>query len=228
MRSLRRIPSLALLSFFVMAGCTDSPTTAPEQPPSAPTVSLGLGVSKEEEKRLERMLDLEKERLKEAKEASKAEFEAAREEWKAFEHEWKEAHKGDEHARSKLLRCEPLEYDGESKIIGPAGGSIKMGPHELEIPKGALPIPVVITGEAPTTSLVQVDFAPHGLVFLKQPTLTLSYKHCMQPAEFTQEVVYLGPGNKVLERPASDDKKMLEKVQAWIDHFSRYAVAYRR
>ena len=55
----------------------------------------------------------------------------------------------------------------------------KIGPHTLDIPAGALTEPTVVTAEAPGSNLVTVTFSPHGLTFLKQPELTLSYARCL-------------------------------------------------
>jgi len=94
------------------------------------------------------------------------------------------------------------------------------------IPKGALDEEQLITAEAPTSSLVDVEFAPHGLEFLQSAQLKLSYKGCVRPTGVDFRVAYLGQGNQVLELPPSKDDKLDDVVEALIGHFSRYAVAY--
>ena len=84
----------------------------------------------------------------------------------------------------------------------------------------------MITGETPPTTLVQVKFSPHGLVFLASSQLTMNYDHCIVPAGQTQQIVYLAPGHQVLEHEHSKDDQLKHAVRAFIDHFSSYAVAY--
>ena len=161
---------------------------------------------------------------------------AAKAEWKAWKADWKEQYKLEKEAWKRqhpdqkggpeiqLLRCEPRDYDAEAAIIGPAGGSIKVGEHELVIPKGALAQEELIVAEAPTSPLVDVTFAPHGLQFLAPAQLTLSYKGCIRPTSTEFLIAYI-QGNQVLELPPSVDVKADDEVDADIDHFSRYAVA---
>lgn len=186
-----------------------------------------------EEKRregLDRRLGEEKDRIKAARESSRELARRLRAEWKTWKKEWnqarKQAKKNGISLSVDLLRCEPQEYDAETKIIGPAGGQLKMGPHKLIIPRGALREEVVITAEAPVTDLVAVEFSPHGLEFHRSPVLELDYKHCLVPDD-TQDhqVVYLDQAENVLEYLASTDDKAFDEVLARIDHFSRYALA---
>ena len=80
--------------------------------------------------------------------------------------------------------------------------------------------------EAPPSSLVDVRFQPHGLQFQKTARLTISYKGCVRPTSSRLLIAYLGSGNRVLELPPSVDHKNDGKVEAGIDHFSRYAIAW--
>jgi hypothetical protein len=47
-----------------------------------------------------------------------------------------------------LLTCTPLPPTRTQQTVGPAGGTIAVGPHRLEIPAGALTAPVLITAQA--------------------------------------------------------------------------------
>jgi hypothetical protein len=49
-----------------------------------------------------------------------------------------------------LLSCSALPYASATQTIGSAGGSIRVGPHTLVVPAGALSAPVAITGELRT------------------------------------------------------------------------------
>ena len=162
----------------------------------------------------------------------------ARAEWKAWKEDWMEQYKLQtrawkrEHPGEKggpdvqLMRCEPHDYAADAAIIGPNGGTLHVGQHELMIPKGALDHEELITAEAPTSSLVDVRFQPEGLQFSTDARLKLSYKDCVRPTSADLFVAYLGHGNQVLELPPSRDQKIDDDVEADIGHFSRYALAY--
>ena len=219
---------LTLLIVGFMAACSDAPTgaSAPDQMVASGSTEWFMGLDSETESRLKAELEAEKDRIKLVKELSKPKYEAARQRYRLFEKIWKAYRKTNKDATVDLLRCEPQEYHAETKVIGPGGGTLHAGEHELEIPKGALLEPTVITAEAPTTDLVEVELQPHGLVFAKRPTLTLSYKHCLQPENYRHGVVYLNDQDEVLEEIPSHDKHIVDKVEAWLQHFSRYAVMY--
>ena len=71
------------------------------------------------------------------------------------------------------MRAEPLASSlTETRVIGPAGGTISLGGVTLSVPKGALDQPVAITATVPAGSSLQVEFAPHGLQFNSPFTLT--------------------------------------------------------
>ncbi|HET8625388.1 MAG TPA: hypothetical protein VFM14_17645, partial [Gemmatimonadales bacterium] len=81
---------------------------------------------------------------------------------------------------SGLLTCTPLPEARTEQTVGPAGGTILVGPHRLVIPAAALTSPVLITAEAPSDSVNSVRLLPHGLTFApgKPAKLTLSYANC--------------------------------------------------
>jgi hypothetical protein len=226
-----------MLAALAMLGCTDA--TAPSEPSStflAHSVEASVSSARHEE--LKRELERRQAEFKAIKEASKGSVKAAREEFKAWKKDWKEQYKLEKEAWKRahphekgepeiqLLRCEPQDYAGSAAIIGPNGGTIKVGGHELVIPKGALAREELIVAEAPPSSLVDVRFSPHGLQFGKPAQLTLSYKDCVRPTSSEFLIAYLGEGRQVLELPPSVDHKGNNEVEAAIDHFSRYAVAW--
>ena len=126
---------------------------------------------------------------------------------------------------AEFVLCEPRDYDAETAIIGPAGGEIHVGEHRLIIPEGALQDWTLITMEAPPSLLVEVKFTPHGVHFDKQPQLKLSYTRCYVPHNHPFRVVYIDDANNILEWPTSVDLKHFGVVWAWIEHFSKYALA---
>lgn len=230
---------LAMLVGTTLLACTDAGTPAEPGMSLAPQFRSAAGDSAHARREaLQRELKDRKAYFKALKEANRDELKAAKEEWKAWKRDWKEQYKLEkeawkrEHPGEKggpeiqLLRCEPQAYDADVAIIGPAGGTLHVGPHELVIPQGALAQDELITAEAPTSSLVDVRFEPHGLEFLSPAQLTLSYKDCVRPTAADFLVAYLGWGNRITELPPSTDNKADADVEADIDHFSRYAVAW--
>ena len=123
-----------------------------------------------------------------------------------------------------LLICEPEPYKSTVKVIGRDGGVIRVGDHKLEIPPYALRRNTVITAERPTGKVASVRLSPHGLQFDRTATLTLDYSHCSYSAP--NRMAYTDEKLNILEYPRSFDDRRREQVEAKIDHFSRYAVAY--
>jgi hypothetical protein len=229
---------LSLAAAIAMLACSDA--EAPSAPSSGPEVSFSVAsdAAKARHEALKEELDARKAYFKEMKEANKDALKTAKEEWKQWKHDWREQYKLEKEAWKRahpgekggpeiqLLRCEPQGYQGDAAIVGPKGGTLHVGDHELVIPEGALEQDVLITAEAPTSSLVDVHFEPHGLQFQKPARLTLSYKHCVRPTNADFLIAYLGQGNQIWELPPSVDDKSSKDVEAEIDHFSRYAVAW--
>src|SRR5256885_8178122 len=77
-----------------------------------------------------------------------------------------------------LLGCTPMPTATATQTVGPAGGVIRIGPHALSIPAGALDAPVTITATAPSDKVNRVQFQPEGLVFRRSAALTMSYANC--------------------------------------------------
>jgi hypothetical protein len=240
MRNARQLMlAMLVLAGSVAIGCTDAgaPTNPSDLSPSFSTAEQEATKEQRQERheQLKLLLKLQKERIKQEKELRKDAYELARDEWKAYKEEWKaykellkRAKKGQASTLvdADLLRCKPRPYDGEAAIIGPDGGTLHIGEHELVIPKGALSQEELIVADAPTSSLVDVDFYPEGLKFAQSAKLTLSYKDCLVPATVDLRLAYVGWGLRILELPPSQDIRDLSEVTGDIDHFSRYAVAY--
>jgi hypothetical protein len=124
-----------------------------------------------------------------------------------------------------LLTCESQRYVVAQKTIGPQGGSLTIGRHKLEIPRGALASKVTITGEQVSDTITSVRLSPEGLRFAKPARLVLSYRDCGSVG-LPKRVAYTDELLRILELPQSQDYPKYEYVTGWIDHFSRYAVAY--
>jgi hypothetical protein len=129
-------------------------------------------------------------------------------------------------AVTDLLLCSPQKYEVESQVIGSKGGTIRVGSHELVIPKGALKGKVKITAEQVRGSTNSIRFSPEGLRFEKPATLTMTYDNCAVVL-LQKKIVYTDEKLKILEvLKASLDIFKKKEVTAPIDHFSRYALAY--
>jgi hypothetical protein len=124
-----------------------------------------------------------------------------------------------------LLLCSPQPYAVETRTIGSDGGTIKVGTHSLEIPRGALKKKTKITAEQVRGSTNSLRFSPEGLRFEKPADLTMTYDNCLLVL-LPKKVVYTDEKLKILEVLRSLDLFKKKTVTAPIDHFSRYAVAY--
>jgi hypothetical protein len=123
-----------------------------------------------------------------------------------------------------LFGCETPTYGTVSRTVGQYGGTIKVGPHSLYIPPGALEQAVPITARATAGKQVRVEFEPHGLEFKRPAVLTLSYAHCAsRPAR--PKVVYVGDDLKILETVPTINDVWGERVVGRLQHFSGYAFA---
>lgn len=126
-----------------------------------------------------------------------------------------------------LLSCTPLPYSRSSATIGSAGGSLRIGPHTLVVPQGALNGPVTISAEIISGSINSVRFSPEGLQFLKAAPLTMSYSNCSGLGMLLpKKIAYTSEILSILELVQSIDLAGQQRVTGQLKHFSRYAVAY--
>jgi hypothetical protein len=128
-----------------------------------------------------------------------------------------------------VLVCKPQPYASTTQVVGPEGGTIKVGRHTLVIPAGALSGSVQIKAEAPSDVSSSVRFSPEGLQFNAghSPVLTLDYSNC--PAgrlNILKHIAYTTERLKILTRLISLDNLLKLQISAPIEHFSRYAVAW--
>jgi hypothetical protein len=127
-----------------------------------------------------------------------------------------------------LLSCPTTKSYSSTQVVGPAGGVIRVGPHALTIPAGALASKVRITATAPAGDNVLVEFAPHGLRFAKPTSLALSYRECGLVQGLLLQVVYVDDHRSILELVTSSNNIFTRTVVGRVDHFSGYAVATRK
>jgi hypothetical protein len=124
-----------------------------------------------------------------------------------------------------LLTCEPQPYEAQTKVIGPLGGQINVGNHNLKILALALSEDVTITVEQIEGSVRSVRLNPEGLHFAVPAILTLSYMGCEDTAH-PKRIVYTDELLNILEWLVSLDLNSSSQVQTLLGHFSRYAVAF--
>ena len=126
-----------------------------------------------------------------------------------------------------LVACPAQPEARAEQEIGPAGGTLQVGPHTLAIPPGALETPVLISGVAPSDSVVSVRLAPEGLRFARPARLTLSYAQCpLLPRLLPKRIAYTTDLLEVVRLLVSVDDLLHQRVSTGLDHFSRYAVAW--
>ena len=127
---------------------------------------------------------------------------------------------------SGLLSCTQTA-DSVTQVVGTAGGTIEVGPHQLEIPANALDSNVAITAVAPSGNVNVVFFEPHGLEFSESATLTLSYGNCnLLGLLLPKRIAYTSATLGILSYLTSIDDLLAQEVRTNLDHFSGYAVAW--
>ncbi len=125
-----------------------------------------------------------------------------------------------------LLSCSPLPYDSVTDTIGPAGGTMQIGPHTLAVPAGALAAPTAITAVAPSDTISLVEFQPQGLQFQVAASLTMSYANCNLLGQLLpKQIAYVNDSLQILDLLGSVDL-LQGTVTARLQHFSGYAVAW--
>ncbi len=130
------------------------------------------------------------------------------------------------HLLGTLLTCRPLPAAADSALIGPAGGELRIGPHTLAIPPGALDRPVMISAVAPSDTVNSVAFSPEGLQFERPAELTMSFANCGLVARLLPRIAYTTDGLRLLYYVPSLADLFERDVTGQIRHFSRYAVAW--
>jgi hypothetical protein len=129
-----------------------------------------------------------------------------------------------------FMPCDSLPPEAVTRVIGRAGGSIKVGPHTLRVPQGALAHAVAITAEVPdeNTGYNELRFSPHGLQFHTPASLTMSYANC-EVSDSSRlsylQIVYKHVG-KIVEYEPSVHNLAAQTVTGEISHFSNFAIAW--
>jgi hypothetical protein len=124
-----------------------------------------------------------------------------------------------------LVSCNVTKTYSASKVIGPNGGVLKIGPHQLYVPPKALKKDVRISAVAPKGSYVQIKFEPQGLRFQRKTSLTMSYAECSLLSPLDLKIVYANDDLEILEVLPTVVSVLTRTANAPVDHFSRYMLA---
>lgn len=124
-----------------------------------------------------------------------------------------------------LLRCHTTSAYASSAVIGAAGGTLNVGPHQLIVPPNALRAPTRISASAPRGQYVEVQFQPEGLRFERPVAIALSYRHCGVVRGIFLKVVYVDSQRSILQVLPSLPDLFNRRVFGKTDHFSGYMLA---
>ena len=124
-----------------------------------------------------------------------------------------------------LVSCNVRTTHTGSADIGPAGGFVRVGPHRLTVPPGALRERVRISAVAPKGRYVQIKFEPEGLEFSRPTLLTMSYSECSLLSPLRLKIVYVNDKLEILEVLPTLVSVLTRTAHAPVDHFSRYMLA---
>ncbi|MFN0180148.1 MAG: hypothetical protein ACKVZ0_15215 [Gemmatimonadales bacterium] len=127
-------------------------------------------------------------------------------------------------SNSPFVPCAPLPFDGEAQVVGVNGGTFNFGPHQLVIPAGAVTANVAIGVMVVTSLKTEVTLLPHGTQFAAPIKVKLAYGHCENAT--THRVAYIDALGNIVEWPAAIDRPDVSIVEASLNHFSQYAIAY--
>jgi hypothetical protein len=124
-----------------------------------------------------------------------------------------------------LVSCNVKKTHTASATIGRNGGTLRVGPHTLIVPRNALKENVRISAVAPKGKTVQIKFEPHGLEFQRKAALTMSYSECSLLSPVSLRIVYVNDQFEILEVLPTVTSVLTRTATAPVDHFSRYMLA---
>ena len=141
--------------------------------------------------------------------------------------------------KTGLVAC-AQGYDSVTKVIGPEGGTLIVGAHQLWIDSLSLTGPVTITAVAPKGKMRWVRFQPEGLVF--QPgfyatangltsgaAFMTNYASCPVPAGSTVRVAQVDDAMRIIGYLSQINLPPYTTANQYVGllpHFSNYAVAW--
>lgn len=131
-------------------------------------------------------------------------------------------------------------HDGDTgltaAVIGPDGGVLKIGEHELSVPADAVSEPTVFSmsladSEHIRVNLIATRISADGQIvnvgtagFLKPVQLTLSYSTAAEPVKEGELLVLWVRGDGTLEAQPTTVEPATKRVKADLGHFSGYLI----
>src|ERR1044072_8348376 len=113
------------------------------------------------------------------------------------------------------------------RVIGPAGGTLQIGPHTLTIPPGALSRHVNIRAKIGGKSVNVIELKPDRLVFEAPAVLTMSYANCDREGRTNAlRIAVVNETLDIVDYVSSSDDDSTQTVTGNIPDFSNYAVAW--
>lgn len=128
-----------------------------------------------------------------------------------------------------LLECPAETATSTSSLIGPLGGVVSVGGHQLVIPPLAVLVPTQFTVTVPASQYVRVDItAGNGqhYQFQKPVSITLSYARCSRSniEKENLRIFYVDDANTILQDMGGTDDKNARTVTTGTDHLSGYII----
>ncbi len=135
-------------------------------------------------------------------------------------------------SQAKLLMCPNTKEVRVEGTIGPEGGTLALGEHSLEIPVGAVSVPIRFVGILPVDELLKATFQANGAeayTFQIPVTLTLSFSRCEKERQAlgpkALRVYKIDPRTNAIEKDLGGTEKDKEKVVvATLEGFSTYTL----
>ena len=122
-----------------------------------------------------------------------------------------------------LVKCHRSGPVQRSAVIGPEGGTLRVGDTYLVVPPGALSERVRMTAKVLDT-IAAVELEPHGLRFALPVGLAIDVSGCAVREEQHPVLLYLDDDGEVRETIPGDLDEDGDSFFARIVHFSVYAV----
>ena len=134
---------------------------------------------------------------------------------------------------AQLLACAPPAAEERAvAVVGPLGGTVRLGNSSVHVPAGALLDATVLEIVAPASAVVEYEIHALGVshfLFERPVTVTLDYKRCAAelPGNAKGEGVYLRRGPyEVLEHMGGTLDRDAHTLTFTTGHLSGYAVAF--
>ena len=122
-----------------------------------------------------------------------------------------------------LVACHRSGQQQGTAVIGPDGGTLRVGNSSVVVPPGALAERTRMTASVLDT-LAAIELEPHGLSFALPVELTIDTRQCAVREEQHPVLLYLDGDGEVLETIDGRLGDDAESFFARIVHFSVYAV----